>query len=115
MKTFGPVEAGHLRQRIRIERPAESVESAYGGSGISWGLLAERWASVEPLRGSEMLEADQVAGRVSHVVRFRSIAGLELGARDRILFGERVFQIVAALDLRERDRLTEVLCLEDTD
>lgn len=48
--------AGALTERIRFEKETRTADGG-GGSSLAWTTVADRWASVEPLKGREQLEA----------------------------------------------------------
>ena len=103
------IRIGHLRQRISVERPVRTSDGG-GGAAESWVLVAEVWAQIRPLSGSERAEADGLAGRVSHevIMRYRD----DVGPDDRIAFDGRLFDIRAALDVDERRRFLKCLAEE---
>ncbi len=95
------IRIGDLRQRVMIE-VANRTSDGGGGADDVWGLVAEVWAYVKPLTGSERVEADAVAGRVSHEVwlRYRDDVEPEM----RVNMDGRLFDIRAVLNVEERDR-----------
>jgi SPP1 family predicted phage head-tail adaptor len=72
--------SGKLRRRIEIQEATETRDS-HGGVIRSWSTVDTRWGSVEPLRGRELFEAQQVAPRVSVRVRMRHYPGLTTAHR----------------------------------
>ena len=64
----------------------------------------------QPSGGSEAVESGRLAGRVSHTVTFRYLAGVTPAMRFRL--GPRVFHILAAIDEDERRRWLRCLCEE---
>lgn len=101
--------AGMLRHRVRIEA-AERVADDGGGASEAWVAVAEVWASVEPRTGSERLDGDQIAGRVTHVVRIRG--GLAVTPAMRVIWNGRVFEIRAVIDAEGRGRRIDLLAEE---
>lgn len=99
--TDDDIRIGDLRQRLTIER-AVRIGDGGGGAAETWNALADVWARVRPIGGDERSEADALAGRVTHevVMRYRD----DLGPRDRLRSGARVFDIRAVFDLDERRR-----------
>ncbi|MDX2259412.1 MAG: phage head closure protein [Hyphomicrobiaceae bacterium] len=100
---------GDLRQRLVLERPV-LVSDGGGGASEDWQSVADVWAAIEPLTGSERLEADAIAGTVSHEVWLRWRAGV--GSDMRLRLGERLFDIRAVIDEGERRRFLRCLCEE---
>jgi SPP1 family predicted phage head-tail adaptor len=100
---------GELRQRMRLEVAVRTPDGA-GGADETWSLVAELWASLKPLSGQEGLEADRVAGHVTHDVVVRYRAGMVPAMR--LVLGTRVFDIRAVLDVDERRRFLRCLVEE---
>ncbi|WP_041318607.1 phage head closure protein [Hyphomicrobium nitrativorans] len=98
-----------MRHRLGLEEP---VDTADGGGGATrvWSLVAEVWGAVEPLSGSERIEANGIQGRVSHEIWVRHRAGL--GPHMRFKMGTRIFEIRAVIDSGERRRVMRCLVEE---
>ncbi|MAR55852.1 MAG: head-tail adaptor [Rickettsiales bacterium] len=81
---------GALRERIRIEIETRSSDGM-GGGGSSWNTLTTVWAKVEPLRGEERLQANQLQERITYriIMRYRD----DINARMRVLWGNKVLNI----------------------
>ena len=107
------VRAGKLRHLVTIERPTTVVDE-YGDPSLRWNEVTTRWASIEPLRGDEQIQALAVEATATHRVRFRSGVD-DVSPRDRIRYGARIFQLVSALDEEERGRLVQCLAKEIDD
>ena len=95
------VRIGDLRQRISIEVQNRTGDGG-GGADDVWSLVAEVWAYVKPLSGSERVEADAIAGRVSHEIWMRHRGDVE--PEMRIAMDGRLFDVRAVLNVEERDR-----------
>jgi SPP1 family predicted phage head-tail adaptor len=110
------MQAGPLRHRVQIQARS-ATRGTHGGTVETWTPQATRWAAVEPLQGRDLLAAAQIDPRLTHRVAMRYYAGLtptrgETGGH-RIVWGERVFTIMQARNIQERDRMTEALCIEE--
>ncbi len=81
-----------------------------GGFTESWVEVATLFADLRPLGGLETVEADRLAGRVSHEVALRYRPGIVPAMRFRK--GARVFHIVSVIDVDERHRWLKCLCEE---
>lgn len=103
---------GRLRHRLVVQ--AENpLPDGGGGRGDPWAApitLATVWGRVEPLGGAERLRAMQLDARVSHRVTLRYRA--DVTARERLVFGQRVFKIRAVINLEERNEWLQLLCEE---
>lgn len=100
------LNAGKVRHRVAIEAVVRTPDLG-GGAAETWVTVAEAWAEIVPASGNEALAADQIAGRVSHVLHLRSGIGIE--PEMRIRMGARVFEIRAVIDLAERRRWLRIL------
>lgn len=69
------MRAGRLRQRVQIQERAETRDE-HGGTEPNWNTIATVWASVEPLRGRELFEAQQLKERTTMRVRMRHYPAL---------------------------------------
>lgn len=108
MSNHPPV--GLMRERVEVLSRSVSQDS-YGGSGQAWTPLGEVWGKVEPLSGRELWQAQQVRPDVTHRVTIRHYPGLT--PRHRLKLGTRVFEVQSVLNLEERGRVTECLCVEE--
>ena len=86
---------GALRTRLTLEQ-ASRTDDGGGGADISWQTVDEVWAAVRVTGGGEGLEADAVAGRLSHEIVLRYRADVTPAMRFRA--GTRVYDIRAAFD-----------------
>ncbi len=98
-----------LRHRLTLEQ-LERMSDEGGGFSESWAAVATLWCDVRPLAGSETVESDRLAGRVSHEIalRYRPEVVPAMRFRD----GARVFHIVSVIDVDERRRWLKCLCEE---
>lgn len=103
------VSIGELRHRLSLEAPLATPD---GGGGVTrtWALVAEVWGAIRPISGSEVSEADGVAGRVSHEIWIRHRTGIT--PEMRFSLGARLFEIRAILDWDERHRFLRCLAEE---
>jgi SPP1 family predicted phage head-tail adaptor len=75
-----------------------------------WTPYATRWAMIEPLQGRELIEAQQVKAEVSHKITI--LAGLTVSSKDRIRFGNRIFDIGPAVNVGEANRELQIMAIE---
>jgi SPP1 family predicted phage head-tail adaptor len=93
------VTIGALRHRMRLEQ-TDRVPDGGGGSVVSWSLITELWGSLEPLSGTEVIDADGLQGRVTHQVWLRYRSGVTPDMR--LVLGPRKFDIRLVVDYGER-------------
>jgi SPP1 family predicted phage head-tail adaptor len=103
---------GKYRKRINIQ----SYTKTRGGEGgyiQSWATDASRWANINPISGQERVDADQVKALRTHTISMRFYSGT-LSAKQRVLFGTRVFHIVSVVNVGERgyDTILDVMEVE---
>ena len=103
------MKVGKLRHRVTIQR-LEEVDDGYGGVEEKWQNVATVWASVEPLRGNERYTAQQVQAELTHKVTIRYRAGIK--PQMRLVYGNRILEIEAVIDVEERHKWIELLCSE---
>jgi SPP1 family predicted phage head-tail adaptor len=103
------VMAGRLRHRVTLKSNSPSVDE-YGDESESWGTEGTVWARIEPLRGQELLLAQQVNAELSHRVTIRYYSGCS--PQWRVYFGNRTLEIVSVRDPEERNIKMELLCKE---
>jgi SPP1 family predicted phage head-tail adaptor len=65
---------------------------------------------VQPISGEERVEADVLTGRLTHAVWLRYRNGVTPAMR--FLFGDRILEIRAVIEVDGRRRRLKCLCLE---
>jgi SPP1 family predicted phage head-tail adaptor len=106
------MQAGKLRHRVTIQQAVEA-HNAYGETIRTWSTVATVYASVEPIRGREFFDAEQVQSEISQRVRMRYRSGIK--PTMRLLYGSRLLQIQAVIDVEERHREIHLMCREMPD
>lgn len=107
--------AGRLRHKISILTPSTSRDSDTGElthTSTAWGTHATLWASIRTLQGQERFTAQQNYGTVTHELRLRYGSTLSITAANRVKFGSRYFDIKAAMNEDEQDRVYRLLVEE---
>lgn len=103
------MNAGELRHPIVIQTRATTVDS-YGGQETTWTNFASLFAAVEPLSGRELLNAQSFRSGVTTRIRSRYVP--DVNAAMRVVYGSRVFEIAAVLNVNERGREMHLICSE---
>lgn len=104
------MRAGLLRHRIEVQSAQES-RGGTGGVTQAWVTDATRWGAIEPLTGSEMIEAQRTDARMTHRITMRYFPGLT--AANRLKNGDQTFGIVSIVNTELRDRETIVMAKEN--
>jgi SPP1 family predicted phage head-tail adaptor len=98
-----------LCHRVILQRRSE-VADLGGGVNLSWTDIAELWAGIMPLTGSETVRAMRVQPIQNFLIRLRYRD--DITAADRLLFGQRVLNIRSVRNVNERGQWLECRCEE---
>lgn len=101
--------AGKLKRKITIESKS-NAQDAYGALVETWSTYATAWAAIEPVSGSEYFRNGKVTSEVNIRILMRYVAGVT--NLMRVKFGTRIFAIVTANNLLERNKEYELMCKE---
>ena len=110
------MRAGKLRHLIQLQAVTKTTNS-HGEEVRTWPTsvtdddATDVWAEVKDLSGRELLIAQQASSEATVRVRTRYVAGVT-PADYRILYGDRILQIVHDNNVDGRDRELELLCQE---
>ena len=107
------MEAGQLTIRLTIEE-IDEADDADGSGPVKWKSIGEVWAAVHPLRGVELIQAQQITNRVTHKVTIHYRSGIRPQQHrfKRVVDGS-VLTIESALDLKSEHRWLECGCREE--
>ena len=103
------MDIGKLRHYVQIES-FTAAQDNYGQQNKVWATEESVFASIEPLRGREWLEAQQVSAELSHRIIIRHTNNAK--PNNRIKFGTRIFDINVVRNIDERNIMQELLCKE---
>lgn len=103
------IPAGKLKHRITLQRMVETRD-AHGGVVFTPQNITNVWASIEPLRGRELFEANQTGEVIDGRIRIRYYNGLD--PTWRILYKGRQLEIVSLRNVAEADIVHEILYRE---
>jgi len=104
------VRAGRLRHQVTLQKPVTNQDT-YGQDVATWTDVATVWAGVEPLKGREFYDAQQVNAELSVrvVIRYRS----DVAATWRVKHGDRAYAIQQPpIDPDMRHRELQLMCSE---
>jgi SPP1 family predicted phage head-tail adaptor len=101
-----------LRHKIMIQQVARSPDGS-GGRLENWTTFATVFAGVEPLRGKEMYDHQQIQSEITHRIRIRYRSGVT--PKMRVSFEGRIFRILSVINIFERDREMQLMCQEVAD
>lgn len=106
---------GAMRKRLVLQRDEPKGKNTAGEPIANWVNVFKNavWGSVEPLSSRELLNGAQMQADITHKIRIRYRADLDLTADMRILLGDRVFNIMGPpRDIEERHQFWEMLAIE---
>jgi len=100
---------GKLRHYVNLQSSTNAVDG-YGEESKTWSTDESIWASIQPLRGTELIEYQQLQTELTHriIIRYTSYAT----PAKRITWGSRIFDINVVRNVDERDIYQELLCKE---
>lgn len=106
------MRAGRLRNKVTIQR-RDVLEDDFSHGDAEWVDIVEAPADVQPLRGDELIRAQQVYGTTTHKVSMRCHSSIgPVQTSWRLMFQGRILDIVYALNMNERNRWQELMCRE---
>lgn len=103
------MRAGRLRNRITVMEHVEEA-NALGQVKVIPTPKYKRWAFIEPLEGSELINAQQMQSDVTHRVSMRYSP--EITSRMKLQYGDRTLEVVVPLNIDERNKETVLMCKE---
>lgn len=86
------------------------TRNGFGEAVDVWSTYATVWAEITPMSGREYVLAKQRDADLTTRIRIRHRS--DVLARHRVLFGARVFDIDAVLNVGERQRELQLMCRE---
>ena len=113
------MRAGRLRERVRIERkPTNPDQNEFGEEIQDWEEVVTAWASVEPLRGREFVEARQEQNQITVKIRMRYQRGITIlpdSMRAIWVDGDEfrhVYDILFVQNIMGMDKEVDLMCKE---
>ncbi len=98
-----------MDKRVAIQS-ASQVSDGQGGYSDVWATLATVWANIEPTKGWERMQAQQLQSPVTHKVKMRYYSGLT--TKHRLLYGTRVLDIKEVINEGEANSFHTLQCVE---
>lgn len=104
--------AGEYRQRVQVQRPIKTADDYGELTEDGWETFLKNVpASIEPLRGQEMMYARQSHAKATHRVRMHYRPGINAGCR--IMHRGRILNLGGPpLNIDEMDKTLEMTCEE---
>jgi len=102
-------EIGEMIERVTLLRSAK-IEDEYHGKKITWHVIAEVYAKVEPISSREYFFAQASQVEVTHKIQIRYRA--DVGAGWQIKHRDAYYAVQSVIDIAGRRRFLELLCIE---
>jgi SPP1 family predicted phage head-tail adaptor len=108
------MRSGELRNVVTIQRPATEATQDSTGQIVDVPVtVCQARASIEQLSARERFNEQQLQATATHRLRLRwqpEFAGID--ASWRVLFGDRVFEVISHDNVGERNREIVLICQE---
>lgn len=102
---------GKLNKRVTFMR-LKDVEDEMGQTTQRLQEIKTVWASVWPIRGAEMYEAQKIQSRVSHKCYVRYMDGIDSNCY--IVYKGQQYDISSVIDVDLEHKMLEIYCYEHT-
>ena len=103
------MKIGKLRHKITIQEYSATRDS-FGAQIEGWNDKASVFASVTPICGKEYFASQQLNAEVTTKITIRYLAGIT--PKMRVMFGNRIFDILSVLNFEERNIELNLMCKE---
>lgn len=107
------MRAGRLRRVVSIQQPTTTQTGTGATKVTGWTAITNGsniFADIDESPGKEVIQAAQVNAKRPVVVTIRYFAGVT--SQMRVLYGARTFQILATLNIDQRNRTMTLYCEE---
>lgn len=103
------MRAGSLNNKIIFQEQSSGKDAA-GEITNTWTNILTTWASIQTISGKEQFLSNQNFTTLSHKLRVRY--SKLINSKQQILFGTRIFKILAVLNIYEKNKELEILVEE---
>lgn len=103
------MDIGKLNRRVEILRFFKDRDE-YGGEIGEWRAVAKAWAAITPVSGTEQMFAQQVTAEAVVKITIRYLPWLDV--MHRIRYGEKLYEIIGAMDADTSHTKTILNCKE---
>lgn len=101
--------ASGLRRKVKIQEAILTPDFG-GGYSEEWEDVCSVSAGIEPVSATERLVAFKHESEISHRIMIRYRAGIKPDMR--VMLGERVFSVLAVINVKERNERMVLLASE---
>jgi SPP1 family predicted phage head-tail adaptor len=101
-------------KKILIRKILNDVanQNEYGeAASLSYqDVVTNVWASISPIFGKEYFQAEQVQSKTTTKIELDYITGADRSMQ--VIYGDRIFEILAVIDIKEMHRTLQLMCKE---
>ncbi len=101
---------GAMRHRIILEKVA-SIPDGMLGMEDSYSTVDTIWGEIVPLKGLEQIESMKEGVTITHRIKIRYRKDIK--GEWRIKFGDRYFNIISIVNVKERNEYLDLICKEE--
>lgn len=102
------LNAGSLNARVTIQKRTGGTNSWGEPLPTGWEDVAELWANVRHMSGTETIKSDRPTSEVRASIRIRYRTGIDAGMR--VLVGTAAYEISAVLPDFQRREYVDLVC-----
>ena len=103
------MEIGALKKRVTIQCPTKASD-LMGGFTNTWTDHATVWAAIWPVSAGDVIRSEKDTNEVTTRIRIRHRYAMRPSWR--IKFGDRYFNIISIINVREENKLLDLLAKE---
>lgn len=103
------IRAGELRHKVIIQQNTPKRD-AMNAEVDSWAEYATVWASIEPIRGKEFWDSQQVNAEITGKIKLRYLSGIT--SKMRVKYETRIFEILSVINPGEKNRELQLMVKE---
>lgn len=104
------MRSGRLKHKGKIEVKVKTQDAA-GGATETWQKHADVWFGIKPLNGNEKYVSHEKYATATHEITIRYVPGVKPDMR--LVWGVRIFEINSALNIKEENKMLQLIVEED--
>ena len=101
---------GRLRHNILIQKPLRTIDAYAVNRTDNWETVCALRADIQSAAGTEAISAGRVTYTITHIVTIRH--DCRVTNSQRVVWGDRIFQIVEIKEDRTFARVMSLKCAE---
>ncbi|MDD5359488.1 MAG: phage head closure protein [Sulfurovaceae bacterium] len=106
------MRVGPLNRFITIEQSQQTRDGA-GGFINTWSEFTKAWAAINPVSGSSKYVSAERHSEATHQITIRWLDGVT--PKMRVVYGTRIFEILSAPNIAERNKQIIIIAKEVLD